>query len=86
MKRKKVDYIIYESTCIRYERFNRRLIFLNIFLFIFMLIALVATNLSWVVYHSQYEVSETTITQDCERGNNTYICSEGAVNNAETDY
>lgn len=82
MKRKKVDFIIYESTCIRYERFNRRLIFL----IIFMLIALIATNLGWVVYHSQFEVSETTITQDCDRGNNTYICSEGAAYNAETDY
>lgn len=82
MKRKKVDFIIYESTCIRYERFNRRLIFLIIFL----ILALLLSNLGWVVYHSHFEVSETTITQDCERGNNTYICSEGAVTNAETDY
>jgi len=55
MKRKKVDFIIYESTCIRYERFNRRLIFLIIFL----LLILVSSNLGWIIYHSQFEVSKT---------------------------
>lgn len=82
MKRRKVDFFIYEATCIRYERFNRRLIFL----IIFFILALMLSNLGWIVYHSQFEVSETTITQDSERGNNTYICSEGAAYNAETDY
>ncbi len=53
---------------------------------VLLIILLVGSNISWLVYESQYEVvEETTITQENEDGYNNYIGNDGDIVNGETD-
>lgn len=58
-----VSYIAFESTCSRLERSNKRLFILCIVL----IVALIASNLGWVIYESQYE--DVTVTQEVDQEN-----------------
>jgi hypothetical protein len=53
---------------------------------VLLIMLLVGSNISWLVYESQYEVvEETTITQENEDGYNNYIGNDGDIVNGETD-
>lgn len=60
-----IPFIAHEQMMVRMERTNHRLWILCIFL----VVCLIATNLAWVIYESQWEVYEETtqeVTQSAE--------------------
>ena len=82
-----VPYIVHESAMARSERHNKRL-----WIVILVLIgALIASNLAWVVYESQFEdIVETEEYYDVEQnadggGNNNSIINGGVVNGEAED-
>lgn len=77
-----IPYIAYEATMSRFERINRRLWIAVILL----IILLVGSNISWLIYESQFErYEETTITQENTDGYNNYIGNNGDINNGQAD-
>lgn len=60
MEEKSVPYYAHEGMMVRMERTNHRLWIMCIVL----IIALVGTNLGWVLYESQWEVYEETVQQE----------------------
>ena len=77
-----VPYIVHESAMARQERTIKRLWILAIIL----ILLFVGTNAGWIYYESQWEVVEETITQENERGINSYIGNDGSIYYGETDY
>ena len=66
----------------RHERREKRLIGLIAFL----IALLVATNVGWLIYESQFEVVETTVDEDIninsdDGGNANYIGNDGDIIN-----
>lgn len=53
---KLIPFVAHESMMVRMERTNHRLWILCIFL----IIALIGSNLAWIIYESQWEVYEET--------------------------
>lgn len=78
---KSIPYLAFESVFIRFERINKRLWILCIIL----VIMLVSTNIAWLYYVQQFEITETTITQDNSDGYNNYIGNDGDIINGTTD-
>lgn len=77
-----IPYIAHEGMMVRMERTNHRLWILCIFL----IICLVASNLAWVLYESQWEVyEEQTVTQESADGVNNFIGNDGDIYNGEAD-
>ena len=78
-------YLMWESSHARSERTNKRQ-FIIIF---FLIIALLGTNLGWLVYESQWQVVETstqTITQDVDSGEGgDAIINDGVHINGESE-
>ena len=76
----KIDYFIYEQEMFRAERHSKRwaLAFLIVFL------ALIGTNVGWIVYEAQWrdEIITQEVTQD-GGGENTNIFAHGDYNGAE---
>lgn len=62
---KEIPYIVHEGVMSRFERIIRRL-----WVLVILLIALlVGTNIAWLIYESQYQVTQTTqIKQDTAGG------------------
>ena len=60
-----IPYIAYESGMMRLERANKRTWIICIIL----IIALVASNLAWIIYERQFETEQ--ITQEVEQDINT---------------
>ncbi|MBR5270869.1 MAG: hypothetical protein IKV64_01665 [Clostridia bacterium] len=57
---------------------------------ILLIVLLVGSNISWLIYENQFEVvektiTETTITQENANGYNNYIGNDGDIVNGETD-
>lgn len=77
-----VPYVVHEGAMARQERTIKRLWILCIVIFI----ALVGTNAGWIWYEAQFQVTETTVTQDNADGVNNYIGNDGDIYNGETDY
>lgn len=77
-----VPYVVHEGAMARQERTIKRLWILCIVVFI----ALVGTNAGWIWYEAQFQVTETTVTQDNADGVNNYIGNDGDIYNGETDY
>lgn len=75
-----VPYIVYEGEMARSERHIRRLWITAILL----IVLLVGTNVGWLIYESQFEYF--TVTQENERGYNSYIGGDGDITNGEADY
>jgi hypothetical protein len=48
-------------------------------------VLLVASNVGWLIYESQFESTETTITQENTDGYNNYIGNDGDIINGQTD-
>lgn len=76
-----IPYVAYEATMSRFERINKRLWIAVILL----IILLVGSNIVWLVYESQFECFETTVTQENTDGYNNYIGNDGDIINGETD-
>lgn len=55
-----VPFVAHESMMTRMERTNHRLWILSIFL----IICLIASNVAWVIYESQFEYYDETVTQE----------------------
>lgn len=76
-----IPYVAHEAAMSRFERVNKRLLVVIILL----IILLVGSNISWLVYESQFECFETTVTQENTDGYNNYIGNDGDIINGETD-
>lgn len=78
-----VPYVVHESAMARNERHNKRL-----WVVILVLIgALVASNLAWIVYNSQFEVVEESVAieQENDNGDNNYIGENGDITYGEAE-
>lgn len=82
-----VPYVVHESTMARCERHKKRL-----WIVILVLIgALIASNLAWIIYESQFETVTTTteeyydIEQEADGGGNNNSIINGGVVNGETE-
>lgn len=64
----------YECAMARADRQHRRMWILALVL----IAALIASNVAWIIYESQYE----TISQTCEEYNIDQQCDNGGINNA----
>jgi hypothetical protein len=71
-----VPYFVHEGEMARMERINKKLWILCIVLFL----AFAVTNAGWIYYESQF-IDEVTVTQENEDGYNSYIGSDGDINN-----
>lgn len=60
MEDKQIPFIAHEQMMVRMERTNHRLWILCIFL----IICLIATNVAWVIYESQFEYYDESVTQE----------------------
>ena len=78
---KDVPYIAHESAVARLERIIKRMWVLVILL----IILFVASNGAWVLWESQYQTIETTITQENADGYNNYIGNDGDIVNGNAD-
>ena len=79
-----VPYIAHESAMARSERNSKRLWIIILVL----IVALIGTNLAWIIYESQFKVvkeTSTTITQDNADGYNNYIGNDGDIVNGAAD-
>jgi len=83
-----VPYTVYEAEQVR----NAKLVRMLCIVIIVCVLALVGTNLAWVIYEKQFEVVEETTTtvtehesiyveQDNENGNNNFIGHDGDITN-----
>lgn len=82
MDDKQIPFIAHEQMMVRMERTNHRLWILCIFL----IICLIASNVAWIVYESQWEVfEEQTVTQESSDGVNNFIGNDGDIYNGEAD-
>lgn len=77
-----IPFIAHESAMARMERTIKRLWILLMIL----VVLLVGSNVAWIIYESQWEVYETTeVTQENERGVNSYIGNDGDIYNGYSD-
>lgn len=74
-----VPYIVHEASEARLERIIKRLWAVVIIL----IVLVVATNGAWIWYESQWEVVETTVTQQNDRGLNNYVGGDGGIYNGD---
>jgi hypothetical protein len=76
-----VPYIAHQSAVARQERQMRRMWIVILFL----ICALIGTNLAWIIYNSQFEVVEEIVTVEQENGNgdNNYIGNNGDITYGE---
>ena len=78
---KDVPYIVHEGAVARLERVIKRLWVLVLAL----IILLCASNAACIYYESQFETTETTITQENADGYNNYIGNDGDIVNGNAD-
>ena len=78
---KDVPYIAHESAVARLERVIKRLWVLALVL----IVLLAASNAAWILWESQFETIETTITQENADGYNNYIGNDGDIVNGNAD-
>lgn len=67
----------YESALNKFMRIIKWLIIIILVL----VIALVGTNVAWVIYENQFEDYSETVTQETEDGDNNYIGEDGFIIN-----
>ena len=66
MEQANVPYIAHESMMARLERITHR----QWIVILVLILALVASNVGWILYEAQWEVvEETTVTQEAETDN-----------------
>ena len=81
-----VPYAAHEIAIATSERHSKRLWIVILVL----IVALIGTNLAWIIYEEQFETVETIteeydIEQDAEGGNNNSIINGGSIVNGETE-
>ena len=78
-----VPYVAHESAMARSERHNKRLWIVILVL----IVALLGTNLAWIIYEAQLETVEesTAVEQENSNGDNNYIGNDGDINCGETE-
>ena len=81
-----VPYAAHEIAIATSERHSKRLWIVILVL----IVALIASNLAWIIYEAQFEKVETMteeydIEQDAEGGNNNSIINGGSIVNGETE-
>lgn len=74
-----ISYIAYEAAQSRLERIIKRLWITTIIL----IVLLVASNVGWLIYESQF--TDYEITQESETGTNNYIGNDGDISYGEAD-
>jgi hypothetical protein len=84
-----ISLVAYEASEERHTREKKNLVICFTCIIITLIIALIGTNLAWIMYESSMEtVTETTTTetieydveQDNESGNNNFIGNDGDIN------
>ena len=84
-----ISLVAYEASEERHTREKRNIVICFTCIIITLIIALIGTNLAWIMYESSMEtVTETTTTetieyeieQDNESGNNNFIGNDGDIN------
>lgn len=70
-----VPYIVYEGEMARAERRDKR----QLVVIIFLIVSLLASNIGWLVYESQFETYTYDYTQDGEGLNNINTGEQGDV-------
>jgi hypothetical protein len=85
-KNTNVPFVVYQATAARQERQIKRMWVVVLVL----IVALIASNIAWIIYNSQFETVEMTteeydISQDAENGNNNSIINGGNIVNGETE-
>ena len=78
---KDVPYIVHECAVARLERVIKRMWVLVLLL----IILFVASNGAGILWESQYQTIETTITQENADGYNNYIGNDGDIVNGNAD-
>lgn len=77
-----ISYFAHEGMMTRMERTNHRLWVTVIIL----IVALIATNLAWIVYESQFEYyEEQVVEQSSDNGINNFIGKNGSITNGAAD-
>ena len=81
-----VPYAAHEIAIATSERHSKRLWIVILVL----IVALIASNLAWIIFEAQFETAETIteeydIEQDAEGGNNNSIINGGSIVNGETE-
>ncbi len=77
-----IPYFAHEGMMVRAERTNHRLWILCIVL----IVSLIATNLAWILYESQWEVyEEQVVEQESTTGANNFIGRDGNIGDGEAD-
>ena len=79
---KEVPYIVYESEAARHERTVKRLL-----VALALAVALLfASNMAWLWFFSQFDISDTTVTLDSQdEGTNNYVGNDGDITNESDD-
>ena len=67
----------YESALNRFSRLTKWLIIVIVIL----IVALVGTNLAWIIYENQFETETIKVEQEADMGNNNFIGEDGIVIN-----
>ena len=82
-----ISFVAHEASEERHTREKKNLVICFTCIVIFLIIALIGTNLAWLIYDKSMEnVTETTetttydIEQDNESGNNNFIGNDGDIN------
>jgi hypothetical protein len=78
-----IPYVAFESALARLERTNRRLFILCVIL----ILLLLATNMGWLYYESQFSTTESTeVSQDIDTGNgDAFVAGIGDVVYGESE-
>lgn len=82
-----ISFVAHEASEERHTREKKNLVICFTCIIIVLIVALVGTNLAWLIYDKSMEnVTETTetttydIEQDNESGNNNFIGNDGDIN------
>ena len=78
-----VPFAAHEAALARSERNSKRMWIVILVL----ILALIGTNLAWIIYNSQFETIEesTVVEQENSNGDNNYIGNNGDINCGETE-
>ena len=78
-----VPFAAHEAALARNERNSKRMWIVILVL----IIALIGTNLAWIIYNSQFEIVEesTVVEQENSNGDNNYIGNDGDITYGKTE-
>ena len=79
-----VPFAAHEAALARSERNSKRMWIVILVL----ILALIGTNLAWIIYNSQFETIEenTVVEQENSNGDNNYIGNDGDITYGKTEH